>query len=312
LLGGVAVVHGEGVDVDRAVAVGEQAEVEGLALDAQPEQALVDPVDQLEPAATLGIEALAQGGARRHLHQPQGAQRKGAGPQRLDGLEVALAHAQQPEVASKDVAVGDAAADGEGGIDQGVEVDALEVLPDQRQAGGGIEVVGQLLDDEVGHRGLTCGVKPILRLSYCSIKEKQLIVSARSRIQDQDRHQDAQQGRTNAVGDGRGREADHPEGRGAATRHGGVTVRFCRKPDGSIRAVEFQGCEAAINAEEGVNTRLDYPRPIGRRSRASHPLHCHSKRHAAPYRLGQRLLHDRARRIGLAASFQQHRLREAC
>lgn len=36
--------------------------------------------------------------------------------------------------------------------------------------------------------------------------------------------------------------------REAAARHGGVTVRFSRKPDGSIRAVEFQGSEAAIKA----------------------------------------------------------------
>lgn len=36
--------------------------------------------------------------------------------------------------------------------------------------------------------------------------------------------------------------------RDAATRHGGVTVRFSRKPDGSIRAVESQGSEAAIKA----------------------------------------------------------------
>lgn len=36
--------------------------------------------------------------------------------------------------------------------------------------------------------------------------------------------------------------------RDAAVRHGGVTVRFSRKPDGSIRAVEFQGSEAAIKA----------------------------------------------------------------
>lgn len=36
--------------------------------------------------------------------------------------------------------------------------------------------------------------------------------------------------------------------RDAAARHGGVTARFSRKPDGSIRAVEFQGTEAAIKA----------------------------------------------------------------
>lgn len=36
--------------------------------------------------------------------------------------------------------------------------------------------------------------------------------------------------------------------RSAAARHGGVTVRFSRKPDGSIRTVEFQGSEAAVAA----------------------------------------------------------------
>lgn len=36
--------------------------------------------------------------------------------------------------------------------------------------------------------------------------------------------------------------------RDAAARHGGVTVRFSRKPDGSIRTVEFEGSEAAIAA----------------------------------------------------------------
>lgn len=36
--------------------------------------------------------------------------------------------------------------------------------------------------------------------------------------------------------------------RGAAARHGGVTVRFSRKPDGGTRAAEFQGPESAIKA----------------------------------------------------------------
>jgi hypothetical protein len=36
--------------------------------------------------------------------------------------------------------------------------------------------------------------------------------------------------------------------RDAAARHGGVTVRFSRKPDGSIRAVTLQGSETAIKA----------------------------------------------------------------
>ncbi len=34
----------------------------------------------------------------------------------------------------------------------------------------------------------------------------------------------------------------------AAARHGGVTVTFERKPDGAIRAVNFRGSEAAVEA----------------------------------------------------------------
>lgn len=34
----------------------------------------------------------------------------------------------------------------------------------------------------------------------------------------------------------------------AAARHGGVTVTFERKPDGTIRMVNFRGSEAAVEA----------------------------------------------------------------
>ncbi len=40
--------------------------------------------------------------------------------------------------------------------------------------------------------------------------------------------------------------------RDASARHGGVTVRFSRKPDGSIRAIEFEGSEAAIEAAKAA------------------------------------------------------------
>jgi hypothetical protein len=142
-------------------AVGEQAEVDGPTPQAQPEQALVDLVDQREPAAALGIEALAKRGARGRLRQAQGAQREGARAQRLDGLEVALALAQQPEVASHDVVVGDAGAQREGRVDQDAEVDGLKVPPDERQTGAGAEIAGQFLDDEVGFRMLACRVRAI-------------------------------------------------------------------------------------------------------------------------------------------------------
>jgi hypothetical protein len=38
----------------------------------------------------------------------------------------------------------------------------------------------------------------------------------------------------------------------AAARHSGVTVRFSRTADGSIRTVEFQGPEAAIVAAKAA------------------------------------------------------------
>jgi hypothetical protein len=38
----------------------------------------------------------------------------------------------------------------------------------------------------------------------------------------------------------------------AAARYGGVTIRFSRKPDGSIQTVEFQGSDAAIHAAKAV------------------------------------------------------------
>lgn len=40
--------------------------------------------------------------------------------------------------------------------------------------------------------------------------------------------------------------------RDAAARHGGVTVRFNRKPDGSIREIKFQGSVAAIEAAKAA------------------------------------------------------------
>ncbi len=38
----------------------------------------------------------------------------------------------------------------------------------------------------------------------------------------------------------------------AAARHGGVTVRFTRKPNGSIKTVVFQGSDAAVQAAQAA------------------------------------------------------------
>jgi hypothetical protein len=41
----------------------------------------------------------------------------------------------------------------------------------------------------------------------------------------------------------------------AALRHGGVTVRFKRKADGTPASVEFQGSEAAVEAAKAALQR---------------------------------------------------------
>lgn len=69
----------------------------------------------------------------------------------FDGIEVVLAQAQQAEVALQNVAVGDARAHGEGGVHQGVQVDALEVFANQGQTRLAAQVLGQLLDHKVAH-----------------------------------------------------------------------------------------------------------------------------------------------------------------
>ena len=57
-----------------------------------------------------------------------------------------LAQAQQAQVALQDVAVGDARAHREGGVNQRVQVDALQILADEGQARLAAQVISQLLD----------------------------------------------------------------------------------------------------------------------------------------------------------------------
>jgi hypothetical protein len=151
LFGGAAVVHRKGVHVQRQIAAGQQTEVDGLACDLHTEHGGVDALSQFEPVAGVGVQALAQGGRRRHRAQVQRAGKEGVCALGLDGIKVVLAQAQQAEVALQDVAVGDASAHWESGINEGVQVDALEVFADQGQTRLAAQVVGQLLDHKVAH-----------------------------------------------------------------------------------------------------------------------------------------------------------------
>lgn len=159
LLGRAALVHGEGVDVQWHISTGQRPEVDGLALELEAQNRGVDVIDQVKPSWRVGVQALAQGGRRGHRSQAQGAGEESVLALAFDGIKIVLAQTQQAQVALEDVAIGDAAAHGVSGVDQGVEIDALEVLANQGQASVLAQVVGQLFDDKIGHGGFTFRVK---------------------------------------------------------------------------------------------------------------------------------------------------------
>jgi hypothetical protein len=106
----------------------------------------------------------AQGGSRWRGPQVEGAGEEAILPLALDGLEIVFAQAQQREAALQDVAVGDAPAHRMGWVHEGFELDALEILANQGQAGLVAPLVGQLLDDAIGPGNSTCRVQ--LRWRY--------------------------------------------------------------------------------------------------------------------------------------------------
>lgn len=75
--GRAAVVHGEGVHIQRHVSAGQYAEVNGLAADLQTQGSGVDAVGQIHPSGCMRVYALAQGGRRGHGAQAQGTGKVG-------------------------------------------------------------------------------------------------------------------------------------------------------------------------------------------------------------------------------------------
>ena len=154
LFGRAAVVHGEGIHIQRHVPTGQHTEVNGLAGDLEAKHGGVDAVSQVKPGGGMRVHALAQGGRRGHSTQTQRTGEERVFALAFDGIEVVLAQAQQTEVAFEDVAVGNATAHREGRVDQAVDVDALQILANQCQTGLVAQVVGQLFENEIGHVGL--------------------------------------------------------------------------------------------------------------------------------------------------------------
>ena len=124
-----------------------------LPVDAAGQQRLVHLLRQLKPRWRMRVHALAQRRARRNAAQAQRTLEEGVVSKALNRIKVALAQAQQRELAFEDLAVGDARAHRKLRIDQRIDVDASEVLADERQSGMGAEVIGQFFDQKVGHVG---------------------------------------------------------------------------------------------------------------------------------------------------------------
>ena len=109
---------------------------------------------QGEPVRGVGNQTLAQGRTQRNRLQVQGAGEEGVGANVLDCIEVFHAQAQQAKVRFQDVAVGHTRAQGESGIDQGIDFDGIEILADKCQTGMGTQVVGELFDNDFGHTAI--------------------------------------------------------------------------------------------------------------------------------------------------------------
>lgn len=145
---GVALVHDEGVDVQRQVASGQGAEVDGRAVDVQPQHGTVELVCQNAPFGAHGVKALAQRGAGGHGAQAQCLVGEALGAKVLNGHKIVLAQGEQAQVALEDVAVGNAATHRVLRVDHGRQVDALEQAPHQSQTTMAAQIVGQLLDNK--------------------------------------------------------------------------------------------------------------------------------------------------------------------
>ena len=141
---GATVVHGKGIQIHRCVATEQRAEIYWQAVDAAAQQKLVHLGCQIEPGRRVRVHALAQRGARWNHTQAESAHEECVTPKALDGIEVALTQAQQGKIRFENIAVGCTRAHGELRINQGIDVNALEVFADKSQSGVGTEIVGQL------------------------------------------------------------------------------------------------------------------------------------------------------------------------
>ena len=151
LLGSVFVVHDEGIQINRGVATVQHSEVDVLATHARAQEPIIDGINQLEPVTGTRIPALAQCRSRRHAAKTQSVPCKFVATKRLNRFIVVLALAQKPKVGLEDVAVGDATEHRDLGVHQRVDVDAFELLANERQTGVCAQVVGQLFNNEFCH-----------------------------------------------------------------------------------------------------------------------------------------------------------------
>jgi hypothetical protein len=151
LFGRAAVIHGEGIHIKGHIATGQCAKINGLALDPEPQYGGVDTRHPIKPGGCVRIHALAQGGRRGHGTQIQGAGKERILALTFDGIKVVFTQTEQTKVAFENVAIRNPAAHREGRVNQGIEIQVLEILANQSQPGVVAQIVGQLLDNKIGH-----------------------------------------------------------------------------------------------------------------------------------------------------------------
>jgi len=148
LLGGAAVVHGEGIDVQRQPAARQHTVVRACAAEQRLDQGRQE-VEQLLGAC---IHALAQRHTGGQQLDVQRLLEERVAAEVLDRVEVGLALHEQPDVAAKDVAGLHARAHRQRAVDLlEHRHQPLQVVAYERKAGHRRQVVGQLLDDQWAH-----------------------------------------------------------------------------------------------------------------------------------------------------------------
>ena len=169
----------------------------------------------------------------------------------LDRAEVALALDEQTEVAANDVAVGNPASDRQGRIQASEHrCDSVEIVTHQGQAGGGGEVIAELLDRDRAHAEIV-GESSAIR-HWISSPSGCCSTEVRLRIQEQHEGQPGEElGEPEEPGPVRTQRDETHDPIAMLSRHSPTSLR---RP--SLAACRTQDDSAATAGERSISRRF--------------------------------------------------------